>query len=203
MTRYDTEHKAQTRRRIIETAGRRVKQDGIDGSGVAALMADAGLTNGAFYAHFESKDDLVANVVADQLATQRAVLASLPEGREALGAFVREYLSPQHRDDPGYGCPNAALLEEIGRCGDGVRDSYTRGMQSIVEVIATHLSPEDPFAARSIALGLFTILVATMQLARAVSDRELSDDILESGISNAQLLLGYEQPETDVERIVT
>ncbi len=202
MTRYDTEHKAQTRRRIIETAGRRVKQDGIDGSGVAALMADAGLTNGAFYAHFESKDDLVANVVADQLATQRAVLASLPEGREALGAFVREYLSPQHRDDPGYGCPNAALLEEIGRCGDGVRDSYTRGMQSIVEVIATHLSPEDPFAARSIALGLFTILVATMQLARAVSDRELSDDILESGISNAQLLLGYEQPETDVERIV-
>ena len=202
MTRYDTEHKAQTRRRIIETAGRRVKQDGIDGSGVAALMADAGLTNGAFYAHFESKDDLVANVVDDQLATQRAVLASLPEGREALGAFVREYLSPQHRDDPGHGCPNAALLEEIGRCGDGVRDSYTRGMQSIVEVIATHLSPEDPFVARSVALGLFTILVATMQLARAVSDRELSDDILESGISNAQLLLGYEQPETDVERIV-
>ncbi len=203
MTRYDTEHKAQTRRRIIETAGRRVKQDGIDGSGVAALMADAGLTNGAFYAHFESKDDLVANVVDDQLAAQRAVLASLPEGREALGAFVREYLSPQHRDDPGHGCPNAALLEEIGRCGDGVRDSYTRGMQSIVEVIATRLSPEDPFAARTIALGLFTILVATMQLARAVSDRELSDDILESGISNAQLLLGYEQPETDVERIVT
>ncbi len=203
MTRYDTEHKAQTRRRIIETAGRRVKQDGIDGSGVAALMADAGLTNGAFYAHFESKDDLVANVVDDQLATQRAVLASLPEGREALGAFVREYLSPQHRDDPGHGCPNAALLEEIGRCGDGVRDSYTRGMQAIVEVIATNLSPEDPLAARSIALGLFTILVATMQLARAVSDRELSDDILESGISNAQLLLGYEQPETDVERIVT
>ncbi len=61
------EHKAGTRRRIIETAGRRFKQDGIDRSGVAALMTDAGLTNGAFYAHFESKDDLVANVVADQL----------------------------------------------------------------------------------------------------------------------------------------
>ena len=196
MARYDTEHKAQTRQRIIETAGRRLKRDGIDGSGVAALMTDAGLTNGAFYAHFESKDDLVANVVADQLATQRAVLASLPEGRAALGQFVREYLSPQHRDDPGTGCPNAALLDEIGRCGDAVRDSYTRGMQSIVEVIATHLSPEDPSAARATALGLFTILVATMQLARAVSDRELSDDILESGISNAQLLLDREQPET-------
>ena len=195
--RYDTEHKAQTRQRIIETAGRRLKRDGIDGSGVAALMADAGLTNGAFYAHFESKDDLVANVVADQLATQRAVLAALPEGRAALEQFVREYLSPQHRDDPGTGCPNAALLDEIGRCGDAVRDSYTRGMQSIVEVIATHLSPEDPSAARTIALGLFTILVATMQLARAVSDRELSDDILESGILNAQLLLDCERASSE------
>ena len=84
MARYDAEHKAQTRQRIIETAGRRLKQDGIDGSGVAALMTDAGLTNGAFYAHFGSKDDLVATVVADQLGTQRAVLASLPEGRAAL-----------------------------------------------------------------------------------------------------------------------
>ena len=85
MARYDTEHKAQTRRRIIETAGRRVKQDGIDGSGVAALMADAGLTNGAFYAHFESKDDLVANVVDDQLATQRAVLAVATRGQGSAG----------------------------------------------------------------------------------------------------------------------
>ena len=203
MARYDAEHKAQTRRRILETAGRRLKRDGIDGSGVAALMTDAGLTNGAFYAHFESKDDLVSHVVADQLATQCAVLASLPKGREALEQFVREYLSPQHRDDPAAGCPNAALLDEIGRCGDAVRDSYTRGMQSIVEVIATHLSPEDPSAARATAMGLFTILVATMQLARAVCDRELSDDILESGIANAHVLLGYEHPDTHVERIVT
>src|SRR5213592_4261418 len=116
MARYGKDHKRATRRRIIEAAGRRLKQDGIDGSGVAALMTDAGLTNGAFYAHFTSKDDLVANVVADQLAAQGAVLAALPEGRAALERFVREYLSPQHRDDPGNGCPSAALLDEIGRC---------------------------------------------------------------------------------------
>ena len=192
MVRYDAEHKAQTRRRIIETAGRRVKQDGIDGSGVAALMADAGLTNGAFYAHFESKDDLVANVVADQLAAQRAVLAALPEGRAALEQFVRDYLAPRHRDHPDDGCPNAALLDEISRCGDTVRSSYTKGMQSLVDVIATHLSPQNPAAAHTRALGLFTMLVATLQLARAVSDDELSDEILRSGILNAQLLLDYE-----------
>jgi TetR/AcrR family transcriptional regulator, transcriptional repressor for nem operon len=189
VARYDAEHKAETRGRIIETAGRRFKRNGIDGSGVAALMSDAGLTNGAFYAHFESKDDLVANVVADQLAAQRAVLASLPEGRAAVEEFVRDYLSPHHRDDPSTGCPSAALLDEIGRCDDAVRDSYTAGMQSIVDVITAHLSPHDPSAARTRALGLFTVLVATLQLARAVSDRELSDDILESGIRTAGLLL--------------
>ena len=189
MARYDAGHKAETRRRIIETAGRRLKQDGIDGSGIAALMTDAGLTNGAFYAHFESKDDLVANVVADQLRAQHAVLDSLPAGQAALEEFIRDYLAPRHRDHPSTGCPSAALLDEIGRCDEAVRDSYTQGMQSIVDVIAAHLSPHDPSAARTRAVGLFTVLVATMQLARAVSDRKLSDDILESGIRTAQLLL--------------
>ena len=189
MARYDAEHKGETRRRIVETAGRRLKQDGIDGSGIAALMSDAGLTNGAFYAHFESKDDLVANVVADQLATQRAVLDSLPEGRAALEEFIRDYLAPHHRDQPSTGCPSAALLDEIGRCDDAVRDSYTEGMQSIVDVIAAHLPPQNPSAARTKAIGLFTLLVATLQLARAVSDPKLSDDILGSGIRNAQILL--------------
>ena len=189
MARYDAEHKAATRRRIIDSAGRRLKQDGVDGSGVATLMSDAGLTNGAFYAHFESKDDLVANVVADQLATQRAVLDSLPEGVAALEEFIRDYLTPGHRDNPGAGCPSAALLDEIGRCGHTVRESYTEGVQSIVNVIAARLSPDGPADAHTRAVGLFTVLVATLQLARAVSDRELSDDILESGVRTAQLLL--------------
>ena len=77
MVRYGKEHKQATRRRIIETAGRRFKRDGIDGSGVATLMADAGLTNGAFYAHFASKDDLVATAVADQLREQRESLSAV------------------------------------------------------------------------------------------------------------------------------
>lgn len=81
VARYDKEHKQATRQRILETSGRRFKQSGIDGSGVATLMADAGLTNGAFYAHFTSKDDLVANVVADQLRTQAETFRALPPGR--------------------------------------------------------------------------------------------------------------------------
>ena len=114
MARYGNEHKEATRRRIIETAGRRLKQDGIDGSGVATLMADAGLTNGAFYAHFDSKDDLVATVVGDQLGRQASEFSKLPGGRAGLEVFVREYLSPAHRDHPDIGCPSAALLDEVG-----------------------------------------------------------------------------------------
>src|SRR5436305_1398212 len=108
MPRYGKEHKQTTRRRIIEAAGRRLKRDGIDGSGVATLMADAGLTNGAFYAHFDSKEDLVASTVADQLHEQRERY-----GTQSLEEFVRGYLSPQHRDDTEGGCPSAALLAEI------------------------------------------------------------------------------------------
>src|SRR6266498_1396128 len=78
MARYGKEHKQATRRRIIETAGSRLKRDGIDGSGIATLMADAGLTNGAFYAHFDSKEDLVANAVVEQLREQRKSFSAHP-----------------------------------------------------------------------------------------------------------------------------
>src|SRR3954471_7931241 len=108
MARYGKEHKDATRRRILEAAGERLKRDGIDGSGIATVMTDAGLTNGAFYAHFASKDDLVATTVADQLREQRDGFFGRPgTGVEQL---VREYLSVQHRDDAEHGCPSAALL---------------------------------------------------------------------------------------------
>src|SRR3982750_4497838 len=85
--RYGKEHKQATRRRIIEAAGRRFKRDGVDGSGVATLMADAGLTNGAFYAHFESKDDLVAAAIGQQLREQlERFRQAAPGGRGARGA---------------------------------------------------------------------------------------------------------------------
>lgn len=189
MARYSAGHKDQTRQRIIETAGRRFKQDGIDGSGIAAIMSDADLTNGAFYAHFTSKDDLVANVVADQVNRWRTGLDTSTQGREALEDFVRLYLSARHRDHPDTGCPSAALLEEIGRCDKAARRAYATGLQEIIETIGMHLSPQDPAAARTQAIGLLTILIATMQLARAVPDRRLSDEILESGIRNAQNII--------------
>ena len=189
MVRYDKEHKQATRRRITETAARRFKQDGIDGSGIATLMKDAGLTNGAFYAHFESKDDLVANAVAEELRIQYARLTALPPGRRSLEEFVREYLSPEHRDSRTTGCPSAALLDEIGRCATETRQAYTAGASSIVETIAAHIAPADPAGARGAALGLYALLIGSLQLSRALTDTAFSDEVLEQGIRNALALL--------------
>jgi TetR/AcrR family transcriptional repressor of nem operon len=185
VVRYTKEHKQVTRQRIIEKAGHRFKQDGIDGSGISTLMSDAGLTNGAFYAHFTSKDDLVANVVADELRTQVAAYDTLRPGRPGLEDLVREYLSPEHRDHPGFGCPSAALLDEIGRCGDATKQAYTDGAKANVEEIAARLAPADPQAARGKAIGLFTMMVGTLQLSRALSDQKFADEVLERGIENA------------------
>ena len=123
--RYGKGHKQATRQRILEAAGRRFKQDGIDGAGVAAVMSDAGLTNGAFYAHFSSKEDLVANVLADQLRAQRHNFDAQPPDRAGLEAFIRAYLSPQHRDQCADGCPSAALLDEIARRPAATRQVFT------------------------------------------------------------------------------
>src|SRR5919205_1237021 len=138
--RYTKDHKQATRQRIVEAAGRRFKKDGIDGAGVAAVMSDAGLTNGAFYAHFASKEDLVANVLADQLRAQRQDVDAQPGDRAGLEAFIRAYLSPQHRD------------------------------QSAAD------------AARTDALSLLGFMIGTLQLARALTDPDLSDQLLTRGV---------------------
>ena len=192
MARYGKEHKLATRQRIIETAGRRFKRSGIDGSGVATLMADAGLTNGAFYAHFESKEDLVATAVSDQLRDQREQLAAVAPGRAGVEQIVRAYLSPEHRDHPEEGCPSAALLDEISRCGDPTRQAYTDSMLAIIDDFAARLAPSDPQSARTAVLSVYALMVGTLQLSRALTDRQLADDLLEQGIRNALAVLDGE-----------
>lgn len=189
MARYGKEHKEATRRRIIETAGQRLKRDGIDGSGVAVLMADAGLTNGAFYAHFASKEELVATAVADQLRQQLERYRAQGSDREGVEQMVREYLSIEHRNDLEHGCPSAALLDEIGRCSEATKHAYTDGMLGLVDQIASILRPDDPQSARGQTLSLFAQLIGTLQLSRALADRRLADEVLERGIENALALL--------------
>jgi AcrR family transcriptional regulator len=187
--RYSKDHKQETRQRIVEVAGRRFKQDGIEGAGVAAVMSDAGLTNGAFYGHFTSKEDLVANVLADQLRAQRHSFDAQPSDRAGLEAFVRAYLSPEHRDERAEGCPSAALLDEITRCPDATRQVFTDELMGVIDDIASRLDPTNAEAARIDALTIFGLMVGTLQLARALTDRDLSDQLLAQGVETALKLL--------------
>lgn len=198
MARYTPEHKTVTRQRMIETAGRRFKADGIDGSGIATLVADAGLTNGAFYGHFASKDELVATTIAHELDTQLDRVRALPEGIGAVESFLREYLSPAHRDDLAGGCPSAALLDEVGRSTPAARAAYTEGSRSMVEELARRLddvgAAEEggPASAEATerAISLYALVVGSLQLARAVTDPELSDAVLAAAYANAMTIVG-------------
>src|SRR4051794_5666878 len=192
--RYRKDQKQATRQRILEAAGRRFKQDGIDGAGVATVMSDAGLTNGAFYNHFTSKEDLVANVLADQLRAQRHSLDAQPTDRAGLEAFIRSYLSPEHRDHCADGCPSAALLDEIGRRPERTRRVFTDELMGVIDDIASRLDATHVDAARTDALTLFGLMVGTLQLARALADRDLSDQLLAQGVEAALKMLDDAAP---------
>jgi TetR/AcrR family transcriptional regulator, transcriptional repressor for nem operon len=185
MARYGKEHKEATRRRILDAAGRRLKVDGIAGSGIATLMADAGLTNGAFYAHFDSKEDLVANMLVEQLREQRESFSAM-----SVEEIVRAYLSTGHRDDPEAGCPSAALLDEIVRSSKSTKRAYTDGLLALIDDIAERLAPDDPRSARVTTLSVVALMVGTLEVSRALADRHLADDVLEQGVANALALLG-------------
>src|SRR5215217_3389757 len=187
--RYGKDHKQATRQRILEAAGRRFKQDGIDGAGVAAVMSDAGLTNGAFYAHFKSKEDLVANVLAEQLRVQRERFRAAPSDRAGLESLIRAYLSPEHRDQSADGCPSAALLDEIARRPVATRQVFTDELMGVIDDIAARLDPTDAEAARTDALTIFGMMIGTLQLARALTNPDLPDQLLARGVEAALKLL--------------
>jgi TetR/AcrR family transcriptional repressor of nem operon len=194
--RYTKDHKQATRQRILEAAGRRFKQDGIDGAGVTAVMSDAGLTNGAFYAHFASKEDLVANVLADQLRAQRQNVEAQPPDRAGLEAFIRAYLSPEHRDQCADGCPSAALLDEIVRRPAATRQAFTDELLVTADDMAARLDRTDADAARTDALTILGSMIGTLQLARALTDRDLSDQLLARGQETALKLLKAQDSAT-------
>jgi TetR/AcrR family transcriptional regulator, transcriptional repressor for nem operon len=190
--RYGKEHKGVTRQRMVEAAGRRFKEHGIDGSGVSTLMADVGLTNAALYAHFTSKEDLVAAALVDQLRQQGERFSGYTCDRAGLEQFVREYLSMKERDDPANGCPCAALLGEIGRCSVDTKQTFTDTIVN-ADDIASRMAPDDPQSARVEALTLFAMMAGTMQLARALADRQFAKAVLDQGIQNALTLLATNQ----------
>ncbi|GAB7102031.1 TetR/AcrR family transcriptional regulator [Streptomyces phaeofaciens JCM 4814] len=187
--RYTEEDKERTRRRILESAGRLFKADGIGGTGIAGLMSDVGLTNGAFYKHFSSKDDLVANAVISQLAVQLSRVNALPPGRAGLQEFIRYYLSPEHRDNAALGCPSAALLNEISRHSTEVRQAFTDSFAAFIDALASRVNPDNPTASTTAVTTAFALMAGTMQISRALTDTTLADELLRRAATDALTLL--------------
>jgi TetR/AcrR family transcriptional repressor of nem operon len=171
-------NKAASHERIVETASRRMRRDGIDSVSVAELMSEAGLTHGGFYRHFGSRDDLVAEAIDTALAngSERINATAKLGGPAALAAIIDGYLSPLHRDKPETGCAVAALPADIARTKPRARTAYSRQVRSYIDLLAELTPGCDPDEAHLILAALVGALV----LARAVDDRGLSDEILQN-----------------------
>jgi AcrR family transcriptional regulator len=172
----------------MEVASEKFREDGIAASGLAGIMSDAGLTNGAFYPHFRSKADLVREVLDAAFKEQSAWLeTTLATG--GLEAAVATYLSPEHRDNPGKGCAAAALLPELARLPSDARAVFAEHLERMANQLSSGL-PETTRDRDDVALSIYATIIGTLQLSRAVEGTELSDRILVAGAEATRALAG-------------
>jgi AcrR family transcriptional regulator len=182
--RYEKGRKEASRQKILDVAAERFRSDGIAATGLAAIMSDAGMTNGAFYPHFRSKADLVRETVA---ATTGATRFGNIIAEDGLETAIATYLSPEHRDDPGQGCPLAALLPEIARQPLETRRVYADNFVALARELASAL-PANTEEPEAVAMGIYATLIGSIQLARAAERTGLSDRILAAGRDAARAL---------------
>src|SRR6266404_4903759 len=177
--------KAKTHKRIVQIASKRFREEGLAGIGIADLMKEAGLTVGGFYKHFKSRDDLVAEAVGSALGVwKRQVDAAASDGPlVTYESLVDEYLSEAHRNHPGTGCPIGALAGDLARSDKRTRALVSRKIRDNIELLATlirNTNETDRGSARSQAVLTYCALVGAIGMARAVSDEELSREILKT-----------------------
>lgn len=165
-----------THTRIVETAARAIRRSGYDGTGVADIMKEAGLTHGGFYAHFASRDAMLAEAAdhagEETIAIAKRIFAEVPQN-QALQAFMNVYLSNKHMANVETGCALAALGSEMPRQAPEVRKASTCRIKEMITLIESQLSGQPN--AREEALMMVSTMVGTLLLARAVEDPELSE----------------------------
>lgn len=184
--RYGPDHKPESRDRILKAAAQQIRAKGPHKIAVNEVMSAAGLTHGAFYAHFDSKEELVAEAVTAMFndARQRArrleaVLAEddarLPA---ALRTYLQGYLSPRHRDGPDLGCPLPSLAADIARTGGRARENFVAGMERMTAGIAAALGRMRRARPEAQARAVVAQMVGAVGLARAIGPGAKSDMIL-------------------------
>lgn len=171
--------------RILSVAARAIRRSGYAGTGVADIMKEAGLTHGAFYAHFPSREAMLAGAVsracAESAAALSGIVASLP-AEQALKSMLQGYLSREHLEQIESGCPLAALGSETVRQAPEVRRSITQHTKAMVDLVARQSPDWGQPAAHERALLTIAAMVGTLMLARAVDEPTLSDNLREAAL---------------------
>lgn len=169
--RRSSEEKAETRRQIVKTAGRMIRGKGLAETGVAEVMAQAGLTHGGFYRHFDSKEDLAAAAVESGFAHMRARLAAItaqaPPG-QGLETLIDTYLSEAHRDQPQHGCVMASIGMEAQRAGGVIQAAYENGIAKLLALFTEHVRAPSHRQQEDRAQAILSVLVGGLLLARAL-----------------------------------
>ena len=170
--RYPVKETAAKHERIVREASRLFRKRGFENVTVAEVMKAAGLTHGAFYAHFGSKQELQAAAVAyGQALSRDRVLRRQENTNRKVGTYAAQYLSARHRDNPEDGCTMAALGQEIARATPEIKGAFERGFEEILSACGDD---------RKKAIFEVAALLGGVVLARAVQDPKLSNEILES-----------------------
>lgn len=180
--RYDAEHKQKTREKVLDAAAEAIRVEGPHKVSVGEVMSRAGLTHGGFYAHFQSKDDLVACTIShmfEKSALKRLeVMAAAHTPAGALNAYIDFYLSEAHRDARAWGCAMPALAADLPRLTEASQQTFAAGVRRITARIAELLEASGQSEAEDLAASTVSELVGALSLARAEPDPGHSDRIL-------------------------
>jgi TetR/AcrR family transcriptional repressor of nem operon len=197
--RYSESHRDETHTKILKLAGRALRMKGPGGVAVAEVMKEAGLTHGGFYAHFKSKDALIAEALAGVFVQARKKFAAAVEGlppRHALAAYIDFYVSPRHRDGREHGCPLTALNSDMPRQSKHVREVFGAGMDSLILGMRTLIeNAKVPGDAASLAPSVISAMVGAVSVARSVPDKQLSDEMLANARESIKARLGVDDVE--------
>lgn len=179
--------KEATHERIVSVAARAIRRNGYHGTGVADIMKEAGLTHGGFYAHFESREAMLAEAALQACAQSVATVAGAVAGEpasQAMATVLKAYLSRQHVESVETGCPLAALGSETSRQSPEVRRVSTRHIKEMVDLIARQSPQWGQPETHEQALVTLSTMVGALVLARAVDDVALSDNLREAALKH-------------------
>jgi TetR/AcrR family transcriptional repressor of nem operon len=176
---YSQAQKSKSRQRVLDTAARQIREHGLEALGVADCMRSAGLTHGAFYGHFSSRDALIVAALEQALTRgEKRVMSRAADAaensRSPLQGIADAYLHPAHADNPGNGCALCALAGDAGHASADVKRLYTTHLRRL----ADQLTQAAGSGSETLGLGLAATIVGAVTLARAVDDRELALSIL-------------------------